>query len=338
MLKKKPSVENSTSFQDDSNDLLDISIILKVIPEFSGKISDFHRFISCCDLMYDSIELNSQKDEFISVIKCVKLIGPAYDAVKYKNFKSWGYLKTELKTVFLGTRDAAQLHIEFCQIRQLNNTVQQFANTIESLLSELNDVSLSSECFQINSHILKLNNRTAIKAFENGLNYPLRDLIKACRFVELSKAISKALEEEQTLYFSNQNTTRNSRGTVKTCQICNKRGHIVKNCYSLNTPSTSYSQFQRSSTINQTPRPSTLSHQIPPRSIHNVTVCVYCKKRGHTIDQCYKKQSMDTKRNNRTSDSSSHKNNVVQKSMLGNSVRLDRQSQSHAVRVEDLQQ
>lgn len=337
---RKNNKKNSTLMNDSTveESELDRKYILNFIPQFSGVRSEYHRFVTSCDLIYSNLNLDNDRTEFVDIIKVNKLIGTAYDAVKYKRFKDWPSLKSEIKKCFIGTRTAAQIHIDFAKIRQGNENIQNFSNKIENLLSELDDVSLAEDGSACNAHILKLNNKTAIKAFEDGLNNPIGYLIKACRFSSLSDAIARALEEEQSIKNNSYNSNQKHNSPI--CQLCNKKGHVAKNCFSLRQNSNN-SGFRNIS-----------NNQLQGHSRHSVqnfnVACAYCHIPGHTINQCFKKQAADNRKNHSGSTRTFHNsnktfnqnsNNKIQPTGNGseNSNRLEQTQKSQPTRVADLQ-
>lgn len=217
---------------------LDLNIALKIIPEFDGTSSQLHKFIACSNTVNDSLNA-ADKKLFLDFVVKPKLLGAAYEVVKYKEFHTYESLRDELKLKFSITRSIAHIQSELFNIQQLENEqVRSYAERVQKLLSELNDACIASQGEDAADVIRSINSITAIKSFENGLNSNLKVIIKACRFTDLKEAIEKAMEEE--LSFPSKNASN-----VITCSYCKNVGHHISACRKRmynnnNKPSTSF--------------------------------------------------------------------------------------------------
>lgn len=260
-----------------------VEIALKMIPEFNGDRNQLHRFITCCDIVGASVTSQVQTAQFLNVIKC-KLTGTAYNVIKYRDFLDWASLKLELQNQYLERRTIAQLQRELLGNRQQpNEDIRTFANRLERLTADLNDACIASEGEEATHVIQNLNNKSCLKAFQEGLLEPVKIIIKASRFTTFNEAVESAVEEERII---NQNKlfskfqTKNDKKIIK-CFKCNKLGHIAENCRSNFT--TSLPSYPRRDEIKQE----------MPRKIN--IICAYCKKPGHHISTCYRKPNQSNK-------------------------------------------
>lgn len=299
---------------------LSVELALKVIPEFSGIKSDFHKFLNCCDAMYSDGKLSDSDSQlFLTIVKS-KLSGNAYSLTKYKEIKGWNDLKKILQEFYLEKRTVAQLQSELVNCRQhYNEDVRNFSNRIERLLIDLTDACIASEGTDASKIIESLNNKTALRAFIDGLNDNLKLFIKACRFTTLTEAVQAAIEEERSNpsrnKFKSSNQKDNFSKSLK-CSNCSKMGHSSQNCFLKNSSSYSSNPVPTSSL----PQFSRQPIKTEPASSYyaktfkiNVT-CAYCKRPGHHIRDCRKRMYNENKKKEQT-----HNNNPSVRYISNNS-------------------
>ena len=164
--------------------LLNVDTVLKIVPEFNGSPDKLHKFITCAEIIYKPLISNEDKISFLELLK-TKLSGRAYDVVKYKDFDDWNQLKQELSKQFTETRSIEQLQVQLVGMTQRDDDVRTFANRVECLLSDLNDVCISREGIAAAIYIQNLNATTALNTFQDGLRYPIGLLVQTCRFSKL---------------------------------------------------------------------------------------------------------------------------------------------------------
>lgn len=276
---------NSNNLDDNMTESkLDINMALKIIPEFSGNRSEFHKFVSCCDIMSTSLTSDADKALLAKII-ITKLSGPAYHLIKYKSVTKWADLKVLLQEQFLESRSIAQLQLELLNCRQGNNeSVRDFANKIEQLLNDLNDACIASQGPESATLIQNLNQKSAYQAFTQGLNYQYKVLIKASRFTTLTEAISAAVEEERLNNVLGHKKTENKSTGRSKCHFCSKLGHLEKDCF-----------IKRNQTQGAHAQIPSIPYkrEIKQETTVNTITCAYCKKPGHHIRECYKKKRAD---------------------------------------------
>ena len=266
-----------------------IDIALKMIPEFNGNKENLHKFIACSDIVGASATTREQKETFLNVIKS-KLCGSAYNLIKYKVFDSWEQLKIILQQQYLEKRTIAQIQAELINSKQYyNEDVLTFANRIERLTLDLTDACVASEGQAAYNTISNLNQKSALKAFVEGLKDPVRLIIKASRFTKLSDAISAACEEERVIkakQYNNHFHDKSNKGNIR-CYICNKPNHKASQCYS------------KKSSLNSAKSPDDrIKQEFNVRNV-SATTCNYCKNVGHTINDCRKRQYNNSRRKNK---------------------------------------
>lgn len=231
--------------------------MLKFDPEYDATKSSCSvtQFIACCDTVHASI-LDTDKETFVRLLH-TKLKGRAYSVLEYNPTFGWDDIKKELQKLFLENRTYEGILSELLNSKQNADTVVVFANKIEKLFCDLN-----SACIQLLGatnavHVRVLNERIALKGFEDGLKPGLKLLVKARAYKTLHEATTYAILEDKQYVESNkkyassahnQNKFQNStkvpqnktektidsktsfQGTINFCSYCRKKGHNNKNC------------------------------------------------------------------------------------------------------------
>lgn len=195
------------------------------------------------------------------------------------------------------------------------NDVRSFANIIEKLLGELNDICISTEGEENSDIIMSLNESTALSSFQNGLRPSLRTIVKSRDPEDLATAINIAIEEE-----SSYKPTVPSKNSI-TCSFCKKIGHHVNNCFKKNRTnrnnqnnsssklnsnisnfhsnhgsnnsqnSVSYSNKHFQSSDQTKSNFQNQGNQNYTSNIHNTSViCSYCKNSDHIFQNCWKRK------------------------------------------------
>ena len=280
-------------------------------------------------------KLNDEFDEN-SLIEMIllKLQDKAHDIFKYKKFKTYSSLNSELITQFKESRPVEYLQVELVRINQQHNEdVKSYAHRVEELVADLNSACIAREGEDCAEIIQRLNSNTALKAFVDGLKSSLQLIIKSCRFTTLKEAVSKAIEEEATLNYklcSFSNTSSSPKNFPIKCQICKRNGHSAESCYrrkpnnlenSQDTTRT-FENSNKSTVVN-----STSQSYKPYISNQHQVVCGYCKRIGHHIRNCRSRTYAESNRNQnvnpaiQTINDSGNESSLVQEQM-NTSVRV----------------
>lgn len=172
--------------------------------------------------------------------------------------------------------------------------MQQYASRIEKLLHKLCNVSVhgksTAEAKTINNYIKEI----ALTIFIEGLLNSIRGIIKSRNLPNIEEAIKQSIEEEK-MYLSNRDAQRliqnkqSTSSTSKYCKNCHKNNHNTNEC--------KYSNSKRNVDTGQRYRPIKESDHKNNQDTKQIN-CVYCKKSGHTVDECYKKKNADARKSN----------------------------------------
>lgn len=261
-----------------------INYVCKVIPQFDGTPSEVHRFISCCDVVYKLATTPEEKTQFVELLK-IKTGGKAYDVLCYKNFTTYDELRKEFQIQFLPRKTMTQLQSELNLIKQLpTENVSTYSNRVEQLLSHINSACLvHTGKTTLSEDLLNSNYLSALQAFQEGLREPIKTLIKASRLPTLREAIAIATNEE----------AKTPQSSTIRCNACGKMGHLSKDCR-ISARGFHARPSQSSSNQHYSNQSQHYSNQYttkPPQRVQQISIqCRYCKNKGHSIEECRKRQ------------------------------------------------
>lgn len=221
------------------------------IPNYSGSQAGLYDFLKACEWVYDQIDENVL-DAYLLLVK-TKLKGEAEAFISSRNIADWETLKDLLTGHFCDARDIEGLGRELTVSVQLGNeSPRQFLTRIQALLTKIrSSINLNPENTEADKvTLIKSYETTALKTVLAGLRNPLGTTIRSQRPADLNEVSSFLIDEENILYLQ----TRNNNIDRKI------RGAIPRDLYNL-----------------------------PPRNTETKS-CNYCKKPGHLISECRKRQ------------------------------------------------
>lgn len=270
-----------------------IEVLVNMIPKFDGNKLTFYDFLDNCDLA-NSLAHNDIKQILLTIIKS-KIFGNARALIRNREFDSWEELRSHLVETYSDRRSRAQWQLELSLCKQLQNeSVTAYAYRIENCLVRLTnslDSSLSNTERQAN---VKLIRDQALTTFLLGLNKDLNMIIKAQKPLTLEDAISMALAEEREQRAKREIDKHHytTKPTYKP-HISHVSPAIDKHHYTTNK-SNYKPHISHTSSVNTS---NSFGDQPLQRTIinDNVKQCRYCKKLGHTIEECRKRQYNNNK-------------------------------------------
>lgn len=276
----------------------------KMLIKFDGTKSKLHEFLDNCDKANQLIK-PELKDILFAIIE-TKLTDNARAMVRNRSFEDWKGLKQHLLDIYSDKRTNGQWQLELNSCRQnFGESVASYSNKVENsyvkLLNTL-DSDLSKEARSACINLLKTQ---ALNVFITGLNKDLSLIVKANKPDSLETAIAVALSEEQELKSKIEiNKYQNVNNSyAKMCNFCNKPGHATFNCrYNQNRyekrSQVNIKQFQSNHSYSQRNNSHFQNNsQLPNHK--NQKFCNYCKKNGHIINECRKREYNNNKNKNR---------------------------------------
>lgn len=163
--------------------VFDMKLAYNVIPDFNGNNIDI--FFAKCD---------EDKANFLLLLK-TKFSGPAFEFIKYKELDDWETLKNDLRVKFCQARSISSINLKLGKTKQeLNESIKDFGDKIEKILSELNDACVVKGGIKSMETFQTINLDLALRSFEQGLkDKNIQIIIKASRFDNLNFAINEAI-------------------------------------------------------------------------------------------------------------------------------------------------
>lgn len=296
----------------DSTVVYSIDSLFKFIKPFDGDRERLTPYLNSVDSAF-SLAKPNQHNILLAFAK-TQLIGKAEAACSNHIFDSWDSLKDYLKNIYSDKKHHGHLLMELQNCKQgLNETISQYICRIETAVKRLL-TSVQQNC----SDSLELPGRLvsiedlALHTFIINVKPQISQMLRARNIKTLNEAHNIALEEEKTQLLIHKQPI--SSNNSKYCSYCKKVGHTTINCFK--KPSTS-------SNLNSYPNPnrkiysastsqnsSSRFNQNNSNSNYVQKQCAYCKRMGHLISECRKRQFNENQKNlNKNPSSSSQSDN-----------------------------
>lgn len=198
--------------------------------------------------MHDTLKDNDEKRKLIEFIQKTKFTEKVrFRLATQKAATNLVGFKQNLLTIFKSNRTTLKIQSELAQSSQANLSTIAFANKIESLNMEWNNLILEGQSDTLRPALVKMNDNLSLNAFKNGLNEPTKTTVLAARADSLHSAIQLALDADSvsTKKVYHMNINRNARrGYFNRSREYSRRGHNINqnNRYNQN----GYSQYPNS--------------------------------------------------------------------------------------------
>lgn len=240
--------------------LYSTSDLSKLIPEYDGNQTLLNNFLNACK---EALQLASEHQKRLIIIHIKnKLRGRASNLINSRHIEEFEDISTLLKAHFGDSRDVTSLIHDLQLLKQLpNEKASSFAHRVQSHCDQLRGtILLQSDisAAQKQAQTDLIDNMT-LDVLITGLEPKIGTIVRASNPKNIITATQRIVREEQLLYYEKSK---------------------IPDKYSSN-----------------------FSQKRPPNkpSSHNLSnhtqFCRYCKKPGHSIDVCRKRQYNNSQRN-----------------------------------------
>lgn len=265
-----------------------LDFLVKLIPnDFNGDRYKVRSFIKQVDSVWE-IAVPSQHPALLLYTKS-KITGKAREQIDiHCDLQTWEEISALLLRLYQDKKSMDQLLEELNSIRQGNNeSVSQFYQRLEDLASRILGIVHATEPneAQLKGRLLMVNEMT-LNRFIYHTHPQVSQMLRYREFKQINEAFTAALAEEKALRLNSRNNNQSK------CAICGKN-HPTQSCYRNKQNTQQTRQVNFSTPSGSQPQPASNTS-----NASNVNQCRYCKKFGHTIEQCRKRQFNNSKNNN----------------------------------------
>ena len=284
-----------------------LQFLCSLIPKpFDGNRFEFNEFLANCDNAM-SLAMTAQKHPLLVFI-ISKLTGTVRSQLQGKTYNKWDDLRSILTTLYQDKKHYMQLMEELNTLKQgINESVASFHERIDKLTMRLLDTMTFKDVNEQRGKIETIK-ELALSRFIHHSVPDISRFLRAQNFNTISEAFPRAVEEERAIKISYQDFRRN--GPNKICGICNKSGHLARDCFNKKP---NHTQNRNSVFMNQRHQNSkNYNNQNHNQNYNNQhydkKFCRYCKKPGHEISECRKREYNNRMKNQNGSNPSNSQN------------------------------
>lgn len=314
---------NNDNISEEGDDLnLPTALLFKFIKPFSGERSELNTFIQNTNSAFQLASPQQTPTLFLYVVS--QLSTEVINELELSDIESWHDLKIVLKQFYGQTKHLVQIHEELETIKQY------FSESITDFFKRLEKIK--NECIQaeiLNTYsdreipgLKKAIQQTALRRFIIHCKPEISQMLRARNISDLNEAYSIALQEEKLInYTKSKIIPKNNnfqRGTHSNQRNFNQRNFNQNNFFrhkynqgntnpnnSRNnnmSNSRNFSSNYRPNYVNQNhPHPSTSNTPSKNQNLNpnasSFKFCNYCKKPGHLINDCFKRNQNNSKIN-----------------------------------------
>ncbi|XP_030766857.1 putative uncharacterized protein DDB_G0272516 [Sitophilus oryzae] len=270
-----------------NTDPLSLDFICKLIPfGFSGDRNELGQFLANCNSANELASQNQKLPLLYFILS--RISGTAKEQLTTQSFESWEILRQKLKDLYKERKHYVQLIEELNNCRQNSNeSVDDFFQRLEVLYHRT--ISSAQQSYR-NDAELPGKTQTIRELTLNRFIYhskpEISQMLRYKGFNCIKEAHNAALCEERILNMLKTNKSN------QYCKICRNNSHSTNNCCK-NYPQSNgnYRVHVNNSNKSNNHNFNHTFNQPSSNSQHNnIKQCKYCKKYGHTIDECRKLQ------------------------------------------------
>lgn len=284
---------------DSSSSNLSLDFLSKLIPEkFDGDRYKLRSFIKQVDAVFEL----AKPDQITPLLLFVKskIIGKARDQIDiHCNLTTWKDISELLLNLYQDKKSFDQLLEELNNLKQGNNeSISQYYQRLEDVSSRVlaNVHANETDKDLLKGRLVMVNDMT-LNRFIYHTHPHISQMLRYRNFKNINEALSAALAEEKALRInSNQNRPRVSN---------NYNNNYKNNFTSFQANSHPRNNFRSNDNHQKSMSRSVHFNQeskIPPKQ------CRYCKKLGHTIDECRKREYFNARKSNNQGNNHTHDN------------------------------
>lgn len=307
---------NDISDDESINESIPLTILFKFIRQFSGDRTELNTFIQNANSAFSLASETQKPSLFLYVVS--QLSNNVVNEIELSNISSWTELKTILKQFYGQSKHLVQSHEELETIKQFSNeSITDFFKRLEKIKNECIQGEIQNSTNP--SELLGLKRaiqQTALRRFIIHCKSEISQMLRARNIVDINEAYSIALQEEKIL---NYTKIKSNQANIKSNSNFNSKYNSNHRSFNSNNKYSTYNhrppqsmenkghsnQERHKSYSNSNPNKVYSNHNYnnskPSTSqsnSHASKFCKYCKKNGHLISECFKKQYNDSKVNN----------------------------------------
>lgn len=234
-----PNTVNSCNMAEENLNATELASVSKLISIFTGTKEELNPFIANLEIIIDTIP-EHKRTSFFNFVYKTKL------TTKVQNRLRQNQIPTNIDTLISNLKETYKIKKSpNIVINELSRAIQtdsirKFADKIESLTLELNEIQISTLGEEHRDIISKTNAALAFNSFKNGLkNKDITRTIEASRVKKLSEAIEIAMEtatdiRQNQILFQTSQTGSNFRNNWNNSNNYNRNNrnqnnHFIRN-------------------------------------------------------------------------------------------------------------
>ena len=249
-----------------SSNTFSMEFLCRLIPNtFDGNRFELGQFLANCNNA-NQLASDDQKNPLLFYILS-RICGKAKEPLSNQSFDNWDELKSSLKILYQDKKHYVQLMEELNNCKQNSKeTINEFFQRLETIVSRL--IASTQQTCNIPAEIpgkLKMLNEIALNRFVYHSKPEISQMLRWKDFDSLNSVYSAAVSEERAIAMT--------RNLNQYCKNCKTNTHDTRNCFKTK-------QYTNTTHVLYT---------------NNQKICRYCKNKGHTIEECRKRQFNNSK-------------------------------------------